>query len=146
VIYKQNEIDFPKEFEGIEVVGKLEIPKINLTTYILAETNKENLNKSVTKLCGPKVNGVGNLCITGHNYHKERMFGDLNKLEIGDKIIITDIKGINIEYQVYDIYKVYPKDTECLNQETGGERQITLITCTTGAIKRLIVKAVEIYD
>ena len=146
VIYKQKEIDFPKEFEGVEVIGKLEIPKINLITYILARTSKENLNKSVTKLCGPKVNGVGNLCITGHNYHNERMFGNLKKLEKGDKIKLTDMKGITIEYQVYDTYKVYPKETKCLSQETGGEREITLITCTTGAIKRLIVKAVEIYD
>ena len=144
--YKQNQIDFPKEIEGVEVIGKLEIPKINLTTYILADTSKENLNKSVTKLCGPKINSVGNLCITGHNYHKDRMFGNLKKLEKGDKISITDIKGNTIEYQVYDIYKVYPKETECLLQETGGERHITLITCTTGAIKRLIVKAAEIYD
>lgn len=140
------EVDFPKEIEGIEVIGKLEIPKIDLTTYILAETSKENLNKSVTKLCGPKVNGVGNFCITGHNYHNDKMFGNLKKLEKCDKIHITDMKGITIEYVVYDIYKVYPKETQCLSQETGGERQVTLITCTTGAIKRLIVKAVEIYD
>ena len=145
-IYKQKEIDFPKEIENVEVIGKLEIPKIDLITYILAQTSKENLNKSVTKLCGPKVNGVGNLCITGHNYHNGRMFGKLKKIEIGDIIKITDMKGITIEYQVYDTYKVYPKETDCLLQETGGERQITLITCTTGAIKRLIVKAVEIYD
>ncbi len=144
--YKQNEVDFPKEIEGVEVIGKLEIPKINLTTYILAETSKENLNKSVTRLCGPKANGVGNICITGHNYYKDNMFGDLKKLEKGDRFYITDMKGNVLEYEVYDIYKVYPKETECLSQETGGERQVTLITCTTGAIKRLIVKAVEIYD
>ncbi len=144
--YKKNEIDFPKEIEGVEVVGKLDIPKINLTTYILAETSKENLNKSVTKLCGPKVNGVGNLCITGHNYHNDKMFGDLKKIENGDEVYITDIKGNTIKYMVQDIYKVYPDETDCLSQETNGERQVTLITCTTGAIKRLIVKAVEIYD
>lgn len=144
--YKKNEIDFPKEIEGIEVVGKLEIPKINLTTYILAETTKETLNKSVTKLCGPKVNGVGNLCVTGHNYHNDKMFGYLKKLENGDDIYITDMKGNTIKYIVQDMYKVYPNETDCLSQETNGERQVTLITCTTGAIKRLIVKAVEVYD
>ena len=146
VSYKQNKIDFPKEIEGVEVIGKLEIPKINLTTYILAQTSKDNLNKSVTRLCGPKANGVGNLCITGHNYHKDNMFGDLKKLEKGDRFYITDMKGNIVEYEVCDIYKVYPKETQCLSQETEGERKVTLITCTTGAIKRLIVKATEIYD
>lgn len=144
--YKKNEIDFPREIEGIEVIAKLEIPKISLTTYILAETSKENLNKSVTKLCGPKVNGVGNLCITGHNYHNDKMFGDLKKIENGDEIYITDMKGNTIKYIVQNMYKVYPNETDCLSQETNGERQVTLITCTTGAIKRLIVKAVEVYD
>lgn len=135
-----------KEIEGTEVIGKLEIPKIDLTTYILEETSKENLNKSVTKLCGPKANGVGNLCITGHNYHKDLMFGDLKKVELNDKIFVTGLNGNKIEYVVNDIYTVYPREVECLSQETEGERQITLITCTTGAIKRLVVKAVEVYD
>lgn len=144
--HNKNNIDFPKEIEGIEVVGKLEIPKINLTTYMLAETTKETLNKSVTKLCGPKVNGVGNLCVTGHNYHNDKMFGNLKKLENGDDIYVTDMKGNTIKYIVQDMYKVYPNEIDCLSQETNGERQITLITCTTGAIKRLIVKAIEFYD
>ncbi len=135
-----------KEIEGTAVIGKLEIPKIDLATYILSDTTKETLNKSITKLCGPKVNGVGNLCITGHNYHNNRMFGDLKDLDINDKIYITGTKGDKIEYVVYAIDKVYPKEIQCLSQDTQGERQITLITCTTGAIKRLIVKATEVYD
>lgn len=134
------------EVNGEMVIGKLEVPKINLVTYILPETNKETLNKSVTKLCGPKVNGVGNLCITGHNYHKDNMFGDLKEVEINDKIYLTDNNGNKIEYGVYEICKVYPEEVECLSQDTKGEREVTLITCTTGAVKRLIVKAVEIYD
>ncbi len=135
-----------QEIDGTPVIGKLEIPKINLTTYILSETNKETLDKSVTKFYGPKVNGVGNLCITGHNYHKERMFGDLKDVEIGDTIYVTETNGNTIEYTVYEINKVSPNEVECLSQDTGGERQITLITCTAGALKRLVVKAIEVYD
>lgn len=135
-----------QEIEGINVIGKLEIPKIDLATYILENTSEATLNKSVTKLCGPKVNGVGNLCITGHNYHNDKMFGDLKKVELQDKIYVTGTNGIKIEYVVYDIETVYPKEVECLSQDTNHEREITLITCTTGAIKRLIVKATEVYD
>lgn len=142
----KNKVDFPKEIGGYEVIGKIEIPKIDLTTYILSETNKESLDKSVTRLCGPKINGIGNVCITGHNYNKENMFSNLKKLEIEDSIFVTDTNGNKIEYLVYDKYKVYPKETECLSQNTEGEREITLITCTGGAIKRLIVKAREVYD
>lgn len=146
--YKQIEPyqNMPQQLEGYEVVGKLEIPKINLTTYILSETNKNTLKVSVAKLCGPKVNGVGNFCIAGHNYNNSNMFKDLKRLEKEDKIYVTDIYDNKIIYVVYDIYKVFPKEVECLSQETDGEREITLITCTKGAIKRLIIKAVEVYD
>ena len=143
---KEAYTNMPKEINGYTVIGKIEIPKIELSTYILEQTTKESLNESVTKLCGPKINGLGNVCIIGHNYKSENMFKKLKNLEIGDKIIITDIYNQNIEYTVYETYKVYPKDTNCLSQETNGEREITLITCATGAIKRLIVKAKEIYD
>ena len=137
---------FPEEIDGYIIVGKLDIPKINLSTYILENTNEDTLNKSVTKLCGPKINEPGNFCIIGHNYNKTNMFGNLKKLEIGDTIKLINMYGQQVEYKVYDIYKVTPNEVECLEQETDGEREITLITCTTGALKRLIIKATEIYD
>lgn len=136
----------PADIDGFEVIGKLEIPKINLDTYILSETNEDTLNKSVTKLCGPNINEEGNFCILGHNYNKKNMFGNLKKLKINDTIILTNVYGQKVEYVVCDIYKVYPDEVECLNQETYGEREVTLITCTTGAIKRLVIKAIENYD
>ena len=139
-------INIPQYIDGYEVIGRLQIPKIELDTYILSETNKFTLNKSVTKLCGPKVNGVGNLCITGHNYINDKMFSKLKKIENNDKVLVTDIYDNTLEYVVYDSYKVKPDEVECLSQETEGEREITLITCTTGALKRLIVKAIEVYD
>jgi len=143
---KQAYISIPEKINGYTVIGKIEIPKIELETYILEETSKKSLNESVTKLCGPKLNGVGNFCIIGHNYNGNKMFKKLKNLEIGDNILLTDIYDQTIEYEIYDKYKVYPKQTECLEQETNGEREITLITCTTGGIKRLILKAREIYD
>lgn len=134
------------DLDGYEVIGLLEIPSINLSTYILAETNDETLSKSVTKLCGPKINEAGNFCILGHNYKKQNMFGNLKNVKINDTLTLTNMYGQKVEYIVYDICKVYPKEVEVLSQETYGNREVTLITCTTGAIKRLIVKATEIYD
>ena len=138
--------NMPEELKGYKVIGKLEIPKIKLSSYILSETNTKSLKVSITKLYGPEVGKVGNLCIAGHNYRNNKMFGGIKKLEIGDEIILTDTFDRSIKYQVYDTYKTNPKDVSCLNQETGGDREITLITCTAGAIQRVIVKAIEIYD
>lgn len=136
--------NFPKEYRGYQTIGKIKIPKLEIEKYILAETTEESLKAAVTKTCGPKANEIGNLCISGHNY--VQTFGRLKELEIGDKILITDTYNREITYQVYKVYKVDPTDTSCLSQETNGEREITLITCTLGAIKRNIVKAIEVYD
>lgn len=144
---KQEEyVDMPRELKGYKVIGKLEIPKIKLSTYILDHTDKKTLKVSITKLYGPNVNEVGNFCMAGHNYRNNKMFGGIKKLEKGDKIVLTNTYGKSITYEVYENYQTDPKDVSSLGQETMGEREITMITCTAGAIKRVIVKAVEVYD
>lgn len=134
----------PEKLKGFQIIGKIKIPKLKLEKYILSESNSKSLAASVTKLCGPSINKIGNFCIAGHNYNK--VFGKIKTLEKNDQIILTDVYGNSIVYQVYDNYKSSPKDVSCLNQDTGGEKEITLITCTMGATKRVIVKAVEVYD
>lgn len=131
-IIKQKEEykDMPQQVKGYKVIGKITIPKVKLDTYILEETNKKSLKVSVTKLCGPGINQVGNFCIAGHNYRNNKMFGGIKKLEKGDKIILTDTYSNSITYEVYENYQISPKDVSSLNQETGGEREVTLITCT----------------
>ena len=138
--------NMPEEIEGYKVIGKIEIPKIDLTTYILNETTKESLDIAVTKICGPDVNKTGNLCIAGHNYNSSKMFGKLKKLEENDEIIITDIYDRSKKYIVYKIEKVKPTEIECLQQDTQNEVEVTLITCTLDGTRRLVIKAVEDYD
>ena len=134
----------PREISGHKVIGKIQISKINLEAYILAETNNNALKVSVTKLCGPEINGIGNFCIAGHNYNK--FFAKIKNLKIKDNIILTDTYDHSVIYEVYDTFQTSPQDISCLNQDTKGEKELTLITCTKGATKRVIVKAVEVYD
>lgn len=134
----------PEKLKNFEIIGKIEIPKLKLKKYILSESSTKSLKVSVAKLCGPQINKIGNFCIAGHNYN--RVFGKIKYLEKNDKIILTDIYGDSIVYQVYDNYKTFPKDISCLSQNTQSERELTLITCTMGATKRVIIKAVEVYD
>lgn len=136
--------EFPIEYKGYKVVGKINIPKLKIEKYIINETTEDTLKVALAKTYGPKANEIGNFCISGHNYNQT--FGKLKELEIGDKIVLTDTYNREVEYKVYKSYKVNPDENSCLSQETNGEREITLITCTLGAIKRTIVKAVEVYD
>ena len=140
--------EYPKEqiideYKGYTVAAKLEIPKIQLETYILQNYSEEALNISVTKFWGANPNEIGNFCVAGHNFRNKNMFRNLKSLQTGDRLFVSDNKIGKVDYKIYDIYKVKPEDVSCLTQETGGRREITLITCTNDSKQRIIVKARE---
>ena len=133
-----------EEYKGYDVTAKLKIPKLDIDTYVLSNFSKDALEVCVTKFWGPDPNESGNFCIAGHNYITKNMFSKLYTLEEGDEITLTDNRNGEVKYSVYDVFKVVPSDTEVLNQETNGSREITLITCTNYSKQRVIVKAREI--
>ena len=133
----------PTEYKGFSVIAKLEIPKINLETYVLENYSVQALTVSVTKFYGGEPNEIGNFCISGHNYVVKNMFHNLKKLDVNDEIFLTDLKNRNYKYKIYKKETVLPKETECLSQITNGRIELTLITCTTDSSKRIILKAVK---
>lgn len=68
------------------------------------------------------------------------LFIDLDKVKIGDQIIITDISGKTYTYQVVKTLVSDPKNLD--NLKADGVNFITLITCDGAFDKeRLVVKA-----
>ena len=131
-------------YKGYPVIAKLEIPSIDLITDVLSDYSEENLKISVTKFYKGKPNQVGNFCIVGHNYITSNMFHNLNKLEVNEKIYLTDKLYGKKEYYIYKKEIVNPKDVSCLSQETDGNMELTLITCTADSKKRIITPAREL--
>lgn len=130
-----------EKYKGYKVAAKLVIPKIELNTYVLEEYNTDTMDICPTKYFGPEPNEEGNFCMAAHNYNKENMFNHIIELEKGDTIILIDNKNGAVEYEVYDVYKVKPDETEPLSQKTEGRTELTLITCSDYSSKRIIVKA-----
>lgn len=122
------------------VAGKISIPKISIYYPIIYETTEEYLKIAPTKFFGPDINEVGNLCIVGHNYKNEQFFSRIKELAVDDKVYLTTNRGERFTYLVYDKYEVNEKDLSCTSQETNGNIEVTLITCTTAKKKRLVVK------
>ena len=137
---KIEQVNLPTTYKGYVVSAKLYIPKINLNTYVLDDKSDEAMWICPTKYYGPEPNEVGNYCIAAHNYDKENMFNHIIELEIGDTIYLSDNKNGTVGYEVYDIYKAIPTNTEALLQNTNGKAEITLITCSDYSSKRIIVK------
>lgn len=64
-------------FIDINIIGFIEIPKINLKYPISETINDKNLNILPCKLCGPLINTPGNFCIAGHNFNNNLFFSNL---------------------------------------------------------------------
>ena len=138
------------EYKGYKVIGIVKIPKINLEYPILEignidpENAKQPMKLSIIKYWGENVNDYGNLSIAGHNNKDGTMFGKTKKLQKGDIVELTDLKGQTIQYSIYDIFVTDPNDVNILLPKDELVREVTLITCTNGNKQRLILKAKEI--
>ena len=142
-----NEVQIEKivaTYKGYNVSAKLTIPKIDLETYVFEDYDEEAMWLCPTKYFGPEPNEAGNYCIAAHNYNKENMFNHIIELEEGDSIFLSDNKNGQVKYEVYDIYKAEPTDNSPIEQNTNGQKEMTLITCSDYSSKRIIVKARKI--
>ena len=131
------------KYKGYDIVGIIEIPKINIEYPIINQTSDETMALSITKFWGNNVNDIGNFTMAGHNYFDGTMFSNTNKLNIEDTIKMTDLDGKTIEYKVFDKYIIDPNDVKCEQSLKENTREITLITCINGRNNRLVVKARE---
>lgn len=122
----------------------LNIPSLGINYPVLSESSDELLKISLNKFWGPEANEVGNYVIVGHNYKNQTFFGKLPGIENGAIVELTDLKGITVQYEVYDKYIVDPTDVSCTSQLTNGKRELTLITCTSTGKQRHVIKCREI--
>lgn len=132
------------EYNGYKVVGIIKITAIDIEYPIIDRTNEQAMKVSITKFWGNNVNDIGNFTMAGHNYIDGTMFGKTKKLNIGDKIEMTDLTGRTVEYEIFDKYVIDPNDVTCVNSVQENTREITLLTCTNGRSNRLVIKAREI--
>lgn len=64
-------------------------------------------------------------------------------MNIGDIIDIYDLGGHKVSYEVYDSFETDYDDLSCTNQNTDGNREITLVTCNNIKNRRRVIKARE---
>lgn len=132
-----------QRFNGYLVAGTIEIPATGLSCPVLAEEeySKSALETSVVVLHGVGLNQPGNTTIAGHNYRNGNFFSNNKKLNIGDKIYITDLTGKRLSYTIYNKYETSDTDAEYMTRDTQGATEISLTTCTDDSKARLIIWA-----
>ena len=132
------------KYKGQKVIGLIEIPAIELEYPILEKTTKLAMATSISRYYGGEINELGNVSLAGHNNYSGTMFGRNKNLKKGDDVLLTDLTGNTLRYEIYDIFVTHPDDTEVLETKDKTIREVTLITCKNGRSERLIIKAKEI--
>lgn len=133
-----NEIDSNQIFN---IIGIIEISKINLYYPVFSMYSDELLKISPCKFYGPLPGKSGNLCIAGHNYDNDKFFSKISSLSVNDEIIIYDNSNNKFSYFVSDIYEVSSDDLSPVYSYDKNNKQLTLITCNNFNNNRIVVKA-----
>lgn len=130
-----------KTYKGFGVLGTMEIPATNFKYPVLEKVTKKSIETAVAYLYGTGLNKEGNSVIIGHNYRNGLFFSNNKKLNIGDKIYITDNDGNKLTYTIYNKFETTPEDTSFYQRDTEGKPEVTLSTCTDDSSARLIIFA-----
>lgn len=136
--------EYARMLEVAEMIGHVEVPRIDQDLPIYAGTSEDILQKGVGHLEGTSLPVGGNsthAVLTAHSGLPEAtLFTHLNQLEIGDKFYVHNIEGV-MAYQVDQIKVIDPSDFSELVVAPGHD-YVTLLTCTPVMINthRLIVR------
>ena len=130
--------DLYLKIDGNNVLGVVEIDKINYKGLVYETTNLDVLGKGIGHFESSPI-FEGNVCLAGHNYIG--VWKNLYTLKTGDSIKYTCILGSKT-YKVLDVKTIEYNDLSVL--ENTKENTITLITCIKNTpSKRLCVSAIE---
>lgn len=130
------------------IMGRVEIPAINVDLPIYHGTSEKVLKKAAGHLEGSTmpIGGQGtHAVLTGHTgLTHAKLFTDLVDLVEGDQFYLT-ILGRTLAYQVDQIKVIKPEHTEDL-KIVSGQDYCTLMTCTPYGINshRLLVRGKRI--
>ena len=131
---------------------KLTVPEMerveDVPVYDGRKDNKAALRKGTlhVKGTGYPWQRVANVYIAGHRLgfpgtKSHLVFWDLDKLENGDEVILTDANGTTYTYEVFKKFVVSPKDVHVM-RPVAGKNIVSLQTCTLPDYsQRLVVQA-----
>lgn len=129
---------------GDEVMGIVEIPKINIKLPIYHTTDEEVLKQAAGHLEGSSLPVGGestHAVISAHRgLPSASLFTDLDQLKKGDHFLIH-VLNETLCYEVDKISVVKPEETSSLAVEEGQDL-VTLLTCTPYGVntERLLVR------
>ena len=132
VLYPNMEMSV-ETINGIDFIGVLRIPTLELELPVISEWNYPNLKSAPCRYSGSAY--LNNLILCGHNYASH--FGSLKTLSEGDIATFTDIDGNVFIYKMVERETLNPTDIEGME---SGNWDLTLFTCTVGGQSRVTIR------
>ena len=134
------DMDMPVEtINGMDYIGVLQIPSLELELPIASEWNYPNLKTAPCRYSGSAY--LNNLILCGHNYTSH--FGNLKNLCEGDIATFTDMDGNVFTYKMMERETLNPTDIEGME---SGNWDLTLFTCTVGGQSRVTIRFELLQD
>ena len=123
---------------GYTPIAIMEIPSIKLKQPVVEGITEDVIKYFLGKFPESTMPGeVGNFAVAGHRVSDfTDAFTNLYKVKPGDNVIVTTKDG-KYTYEVEESFIVEPEQVEVL--ENADYEKITLITCTIGSKRRVIV-------
>lgn len=119
-----------------DVIAILEIEAIDIRYPVVEGCSSSNLNKAIGHMSETgRIGEKGNCVLCGHNGSRYgEFFTNLNKVSIGDIVILLDTDGVRHSYEVTETFVVGPFDNSIRTQ--GEREELTLFTCAEKGTKR----------
>lgn len=122
-----------KKINGMDYIGVLRVPALNLKLPVLNKWSYDNLTVSPCRYIGSVY--LNNLIIAAHNYRSH--FAYLRELQQGDSVSFTDMSCNRFNYEVVETEILLP---EQVDEMKSGDWDLTLFTCTFGGEYRITVR------
>lgn len=127
-----------------DLVGRLEIPRLDLSVMVSEGTSPAVLRRGAGHLAATALpGGHGNVAIAAH---RDRHFRPLKDIAPGDEVLLTTLDG-TFRYRVSSTEVVDPDDVQVL--DPTDEPVLTLLTCypfyfVGNAPHRFVVRALQV--
>jgi sortase A len=134
----------PAPLAGGVLIGRIEIPRLGLSTIVLQGDSDQVLRKGAGHIPSTSLpGGSGNVAIAGH---RDTFFRPLKDIQQNDNITLATTAG-TYHYRVDSVQVVGPSDTQVL--APSDQPSLTLVTCypfyfVGSAPNRYIVHAQQI--
>lgn len=109
-------------------IGRVRIPTIGVDETVRSGVAMSVIDQGVAHWSGTSApGGEGNVVLAGHRTTKTQPFRNLDQLDDGDLVFMTDGTGFEVMYRVSDIFIVDPNDLWITYD--GPKPSVTMFAC-----------------